>query len=96
MLRKHLRTFGENQISNIIRRTKGKKTLEFHQFYIIERQKNRKDTHKSRKAFFPNWKQQKTHLSQRKTLKIKQKMEEFLENLEESLTLAKRFVSSKN
>ena len=25
------------------------------------------DTHKSRKPFFLNWKQQKTHLSQRKT-----------------------------
>ena len=66
--------------------------------------------HKSRKPFFPNWQQQKTHLSQRKTIK-KQKIEEknfskiFLmvsgkshsaENLEESLTLAKCFVSGKN
>ena len=76
MLRKHLhrrlRTFEENQISKIIRRTKCKKTLlKFHQFY---RAKNtRRDTHKSRKPFFHNWKQQKTHLSQPETLKIKQK-----------------------
>ena len=32
VLRKHLRTFEENQISNIIRKTKGKR-LKFHQFY---------------------------------------------------------------
>ena len=32
VLRKHLRTFEENQMSNIIRRTKGKRTLKFHQF----------------------------------------------------------------
>ena len=37
-LRKHLRTFEENQISNIIR-TKGKRTLKFHQFYNKQRQK---------------------------------------------------------
>ena len=39
VLRKHLRTFEENQISNIIRRIKGKRTLKFHQFYNIQRQK---------------------------------------------------------
>ena len=39
VLRKHLRTFEENQISNIIRRTKGKRTLKFHEFYNIQRQK---------------------------------------------------------
>ena len=38
VVRKHLRTF-ENQISNIIRRTKGKRTLKFHQFYNIQGQK---------------------------------------------------------
>ena len=38
-LRKHLRTFEENQISNIIRRTKGGRTLKFHEFYNIQRQK---------------------------------------------------------
>ena len=63
-LRKKLRTFEETQISNIIRRAKGKKTLllKFHQFYSAK--KSRRDTHKSRKQFFSNWKQQKTHLSQ--------------------------------
>ena len=55
VLRKHLRTFEENQISNIIRRTKGKRTLKFHQFYNIQCQKIcQKDTHKSRKPFFPD------------------------------------------
>ena len=39
MVRKHLRTFEENQISNIIRRTKGKRTLKFHQFHNIQGQK---------------------------------------------------------
>ena len=39
VLRKHLRTFEENQITNIIRRTKGKRKLKFHQFYNIQRQK---------------------------------------------------------
>ena len=38
MFRKHLPTFEENQISNI-RRTKGKRTLKFHQFYNTQRQK---------------------------------------------------------
>ena len=82
MLRKHLRrkllTFEETQISNIIRRAKGKRTLllKFHQFYSAK--KSRRDTHKSRKQFFSNWKQQKTHLLNRKTLK-KQKIEEKIE-----------------
>ena len=39
VLRKPLRTFEENQLSNIIRRTKGKRTLKFHQFYNIQRLK---------------------------------------------------------
>ena len=39
VLRKHLRTFEENQISNIIRRTKGERTLKFHEFYNIQHQK---------------------------------------------------------
>ena len=33
------RALEENQISNIIRRTKGKRTLKIHQFYDIQRQK---------------------------------------------------------
>ena len=70
VLRKHLqrklRTSEENQISNIIQRTKGKRILlKFHQFYSAKN--TRRDTHKSRKPFFPNWKQQKIHHSQRKT-----------------------------
>ena len=62
-LRRKLRTFEETQISNIIGRAKGKRTilLKFHQFYA---KKSRRDTHKSRKQFFSNRKQQKTHLSQ--------------------------------
>ena len=37
VLRKHLRSF-ENQISNIIRRTKGKRSmLKFHQFYSAKK-----------------------------------------------------------
>ena len=57
-LRKHLRTFEENQISKIIRRIKCKMTLlKFHQFINFTAPKNtRRDTHKSRKPFFPNWK----------------------------------------
>ena len=39
VLRKHLRTFEENQMSNIIRRTKGKRTLKFLQFNNIQHQK---------------------------------------------------------
>ena len=63
-LRRQLRTFEETQISNIIQRAKGKRTLllKFHQFYSAK--KSRRDTHKSRKQFFSKWKQQKTHLSQ--------------------------------
>ena len=38
--------------------------LKFHQFY--SRKNTGRDTPKSQKPFFPNWKQQKTHLSQRK------------------------------
>ena len=37
VLRKHLRTFEENQISNIIRKTKGKRRLKFHQFYSAKK-----------------------------------------------------------
>ena len=50
-LRRKLRTFEETQISNIIRRAKGKRTLllKFHQFYSAK--KSRRDTHKSRKQF---------------------------------------------
>ena len=40
-------------------------TLKFHQFYSAKN--TRRDTHKCRKPFFPNWKQQKTHLSQPET-----------------------------
>ena len=36
VLRKHLRTFEENQI-NIIRKTKGKRRLKFHQFYSAKK-----------------------------------------------------------
>ena len=62
-LRRKLRTFEETQISNIIRRANGKRTLllKVHQFYA---KKSRGDTHKCRKQFFSNWKQQKTLLSQ--------------------------------
>ena len=71
-LRRRLRTFEENQISKIIRRTKCKMTLL--KFHIFTAPKNtRRDTHESRKPFFPNWKQQKTHLSQTETFKKKQK-----------------------
>ena len=112
VLHKHLRTFEANQISHIIQRNKGKRTLlKFRQFYSAKN--NRRDTHKSRKPFFPNWKQQKAIFLNGKPFK-KQKLEEknfrnfskiFLmkisgkslsaENLEESFTLAKRFVSCK-
>ena len=37
VIRKHLRTFEENQISNIIRKTKGKRRLKFHQFYSAKK-----------------------------------------------------------
>ena len=101
----------ENRLSSIIRTTKGKRTimLKFHQFYSPKN--TRKDTHKSRKPIFPNWKQQKTHLSQRKKKqKIEKKIRNFpklfltkvsgkshsAENVEESFTLAKRFVSCEN
>ena len=67
MLRKHLRTFEENQISNIIRRTKGKRKLKFHEFYNIQRQKiperirkslenHSSPTEKSKKPIFLNGK----------------------------------------
>ena len=75
MLRKHLRTFEENQLSNIIR-TKGKWTLKCHQFYNKQRQKIpeririRLENHSS-----PTENSKKTHLSQRKTFK-KQKIED--------------------
>ena len=52
VLRKHLRTFEENQISNFIRKTKGKRRLKFHQFYSAKN--TRRDTRKPRKPFFPN------------------------------------------
>ena len=83
VLRKHLRTFEENQRSNIIRRTKNQKTLKFHQFYSAKN--TRRDTHNSRKPFFPNSKQQKTHLSQRKTLKNRKLRKNFLENIFDGL-----------
>ena len=68
VLRKHLQTFEENQKSNIIRRTKGKRTLiKFINFTAPK--STWRDTHKSRKPFFPTWKQQKTHLFQQKTWK---------------------------
>ena len=62
-----------NKISNIIRSTKGKRTLllKFHQFYSAKN--TRSDTHNSRKPFFPKWKQQKTHLSQPKKFQKKTK-----------------------
>ena len=52
VLRKHLRTFEENQISNIIRKTKGKRRLKFHNFTAPKN--TRRDTRKPRKPFFPN------------------------------------------
>ena len=65
MLRKHfrtkLRTLEENQINNIIRRTKGKRTSihliinSGHQINFINfkaPKNNRRDTHESRKPFF--------------------------------------------
>ena len=53
-LRRKLRTFEENQKSNIIRTTKGKRTLllKFRQFYSAKN--TRRDTHESRKPFSPN------------------------------------------
>ena len=80
--------------------------LKFHQFYGT---KNiRSDTHKTRKPFSPNWKQQKNHILNRKPFKkIEEKifskkflMKVFgkshsLENPEESFMLVKRFVSRK-
>ena len=110
-LRRKLRTFEENQISNIIRRTKYKRTLllKFHQFYSAKN--TRRDTHKFQKPFFPNWKKQKTHLPQPKTLKkdkeknVLKCFEIFLmvsgkshsaEKLEQSFMLAEHFVSGKN
>ena len=65
VLRKHLRTFEENQISNVIRRTKSKR--KFHQFYNIQRQKIPEririslENHSS-----PTENSKKTHLSQQK------------------------------
>ena len=114
MLRKHLRTFGENQINNIIRRTKGKKTLKFHQFYNIQRQKiperirislenHSSPTENSQKPIFLNEKPLKNRKLRKKFLEIFRKYfwwhpvkSHSAEILEESLTLAKRFVSSKN
>ena len=66
-----------NQISNIIRSTKGKRTLllTFHQLYSAKN--TRSDTHKSRKPFFPNRKQQKTHLSQPKKFQKKEDRKKF-------------------
>ena len=54
-LRRKLRTFEENQKSNIIRTTKGKRTLllKFRQFYSAKN--TRRDTHESRKPFFPKY-----------------------------------------
>ena len=75
VLRKHLRTFEENQISNIIRRTKGKRTLKFHQFYNIQRQKIPERIRISIENHSSPTEKQKTHLSQRKTFK-KQNIEE--------------------
>ena len=67
MLRKHLRSF-ENQISNIIRRTKGKRSmLKFHQFYSAK--KYPKGWAQVSKTILPQLKTAKTHLPQRKTLK---------------------------
>ena len=63
VLRKHLhrrlRTFEENQMSKIIRRTKCKMTLlKFHQFYSAKKYP-KEYARESRNPFFPNWKQQK-------------------------------------
>ena len=82
MLRKHLRTFEENQTSNIIRRTKGKRTLKFHQFYNIQRQKiperirislenHSSPTENSKKPIFLN----------EKPLKNKKMRKKFFENI---------------
>ena len=114
MLRKHLRTFEENQISNIIRRTKGKRTLKFHQFYNIQRQKiperihislenHSSPTENSKKPIFfnekplkKNRKLRKNFLKFSKIFLIVSGKSHSAKNLEESLTLAKRFVSGKN
>ena len=82
--------------------------LKIHQFYSAKN--TQRDTHKSRKLFFLNWKQQKTIILNRKP--FNQKIEEIFfrknfsmkvygkshsaENLEQSFMLAKRFVSSKS
>ena len=64
MLRKHLGKLRteENQISKILRKTKCKMTLKFHQFYSAKNMV--RDTHKSRK---PQEETEKKHLSQPET-----------------------------
>ena len=113
MLRKHLRrklrTFEETQISNIIRKAKGKTLLllKFHQFYAknpegipINLKNNSSPTGNNRKPIFLNRKPLKNRKLRKKFSKI------FLmkvsgkshsaENLEQCFMLAKRVVSSKN
>ena len=89
MLRKHLRAFEENQISNIIRRTKGKRTLKFHQFYNMQRQKiperirislenHSPPTENSKKTIFLNEKPLKNR-------KLRKKNSKFFENIFDGL-----------
>ena len=73
MLRKHLRSF-ENQISNIIRRTKGKwSMLKFHQFYSAK--KYPKGWAKVSKTILPQLKTAKNPSSSTENRKNKQKIE---------------------
>ena len=80
MLRKHLRrklrTFEETQISNIIRKAKGKRTLllKFHQFYAknlegipINLENNSSPTGNNRKPIFLNRKPLKNRKLRKKT-----------------------------
>ena len=81
VLRKHLRTFEENQISNIIRRTKGKRTSKFHEFYKKQRQKIPERIRISLKNHSsPTENSKKNHLSQRKTFKKQKLRKKFFEN----------------
>ena len=106
MLRKHLRTFEETQISNIIRRAKGKRT--FINFtpknpkgIPINLENNSSTTGNNRKPIFLNRKPLKKHkIDEKKILdiflmKVSGKSHS-AENLEQCFMLAKRFVSSKN
>ena len=87
VLRKHLRTFEENQISNIIRRTKGKRTLKIHQFYSAE--KYPKGYAEISKTILPQLKTAKTPSFSTKNLQKKNKkmnkISKFFENIFDGL-----------